>query len=184
MFRGSDTFQFSFLPMHPLLVKNLVWIVLWGRLKALSTVIGVRSRWRSWIRLLVYCNTLLFVSLLWHFYETCHAKTLNFLIMWKKLGVVNSKDPHGKKMIKIIHESSAHTILKVKFLSKNSILPRPKHFHEFFAKFFFCYFFSCNQSCQQLKSPKPQHFHEFFTSKKNRQFSRKIKWIFGQKFDF
>ena len=60
-------FQFSFLPMHPLLVKNLVWIVLWGRLKALSTVIGVRSRWRSWIRLLVYTVILYFSC---RFYDT------------------------------------------------------------------------------------------------------------------
>ena len=30
-----------------------------------------------------------------------------------------------------------HTIRKVKFLSKNSILTKPQHFHEFFAQFFF-----------------------------------------------
>ena len=30
-----------------------------------------------------------------------------------------------------------HTIVKVKFLSKNSILTKPQHFHEFFTKFFF-----------------------------------------------
>ena len=56
-----------------------------------------------------------------------------------------------------------HTIQKVKFLSKKSILTKPQHFHEFFTQFFFWQFFSWNQSCQQLKSPKPQHFHEFFT---------------------
>ena len=30
-----------------------------------------------------------------------------------------------------------HTILKVKFLSKNSILTKKQHFHEFFTQFFF-----------------------------------------------
>ena len=29
-----------------------------------------------------------------------------------------------------------HTILKVKFLSKNSILTKPQHFHELFTQFF------------------------------------------------
>ena len=50
-------------------------------------------------------------------------------------------------------------------MSKNSILTKPQHFHEFFTQFFFFQFFSWNQSCQQLKSPKLQHFHEFFTPK-------------------
>ena len=30
-----------------------------------------------------------------------------------------------------------HTIRKVKFLSKNSILTKPQHFHEFFTQYFF-----------------------------------------------
>ena len=30
-----------------------------------------------------------------------------------------------------------HTILKVKFLSKNSILTKPQHFHEFFTQIVF-----------------------------------------------
>ena len=83
-----------------------------------------------------------------------------------KLGIGNSGSgyyqvcfwPSPKKNI-------FHTIRKVKFLSKNSILTKPKHFHEFFTQFFW-QFFSWSQSCQQLKSPKPQHFHEFFTQKK------------------
>ena len=73
-----------------------------------------------------------------------------------------------------------HTILIVKFLSKNSILTKPQQFYEFFTQFFFWQFFSWNQSCQQLKSPKPQHFHEFFTQK-NWQFSREIKVEFLDK---
>ena len=33
--------------------------------------------------------------------------------------------------------SALHTIRKVKFLSKNSILTKPQKFHEFFTQFFF-----------------------------------------------
>ena len=65
-------------------------------------------------------------------------------------------------------------------MSKNSILTKPQHFHEFFTQFFFWQFFSWHQNCQQLKSPKPQHFHEFFYQK-NRQFSREIKVEFLDK---
>ena len=103
-----------------------------------------------------------------------------------------------------------HTIRKVKFLPKNSILTKLQHFHEFFIEIFLTIFlvksklstakksktttfsrvfhpqknrqfFSWNQSCQQLKSTKPQHFHEFFTPKKSTIFSRYQSWIFGQK---
>ena len=70
-----------------------------------------------------------------------------------------------------------HTIRKVKFLSKNSIMTKTQHFHEFFIKKFFWQFFSWNQSCQQLKSPKPQHFHEFFTQNFFDNFSREIKVV-------
>ena len=67
-----------------------------------------------------------------------------------------------------------HTIRKVKFLSKNSILTKPQHFHEFFTQIFCWQFFLWNQSCQQLTSPKPQHFHP-------KIFSGKQSWIFEQK---
>ena len=33
-----------------------------------------------------------------------------------------------------LHFLKAHTIRKVKFLSKNSILTKPQHFHEFFTQ--------------------------------------------------
>ena len=75
----------------------------------------------------------------------------------------------------------SHTILKVKFLSKNSILNKPQHFREFFTQIFFWQFFSWNQSCQQLKSPKPQHFHEFSPKANLQFFSGNQSWIFGQK---
>ena len=72
-----------------------------------------------------------------------------------------------------------HTVRKVNFLSKNSILTKPQHFLEF-SKFFW-QFFSWNQSCQQLKSPKPQHFYEFFTPKKSTIFLGKSKLNFWTK---
>ena len=110
-------FQFSFLPMHPSCQKSSV----------NCSLRSFEGRWlacvpdedRFWFR---YCNTLLFVSLLWHFYETCHAKTLNFLIMWKKL--VNSKDLHGKKTIKIIHSVAA-----LMFAKRQQQLSNRSNFH-------------------------------------------------------
>ena len=73
-----------------------------------------------------------------------------------------------------------HTIRKVKFLSKNSILTNPNIFKSIYPKFF-GQFFSWNHSRQQLISPKPQHFREFFTPKKSTIFSGNQSWIFGQK---
>ena len=48
-------------------------------------------------------------------------------------------------IFELIEMSYAHTIRKVKFLSKNSILTKPQHFHEFFTHFFLT-IFSGNQS--------------------------------------
>ena len=39
------------------------------------------------------------------------------------------------KAVKLFSE--LHTILKVEFLSKDSILTKPQHFHEFFTQIFF-----------------------------------------------
>ena len=39
-----------------------------------------------------------------------------------------------------LKKKNLHTIRKVKFLSKNSILTKPQHFHEFFTQFFLQYF--------------------------------------------
>ena len=76
-----------------------------------------------------------------------------------------------------------HTIRKVKFLSKNSILTKTPTFSRVFHPNFFWQFFSWNQSCQQLKSPKPQHFHEFFTPQKIDNFLGKSKLNFWTKND-
>ena len=64
-----------------------------------------------------------------------------------------------------------HTIRKVKFLSKNSILTKPQHFHKFLVK-------------SKLSTDKKVKNHNIFTSfspPKNRLFSRKIKVEFLDK---
>ena len=70
-----------------------------------------------------------------------------------------------------------HTIIKVKFLSKNSILTKTPTFSRVFHPNCFWQFFSWNKSCQQLRSQKPQHFHEFFTQIFFDNFSREIKVV-------
>merc|ERR1711860_188877 len=54
----------------------------------------------------------------------------------------------------------SHTIRKVKFLSKNSILIKPKHFHEFFTQIFFDNF---SREIKVVNSLKVQN-HNIFTS--------------------
>ena len=79
-----------------------------------------------------------------------------------------------------------HTILKVNFLSKNSILTNPNIFTSFSPNFFFLQFFSLTQRCQKLKSPKPKHFHEFFSPQKIDNFLGKSKlnfWTKNQDFE-
>ena len=55
---------------------------------------------------------------------------------------------------------SSHTIRKVKFLSKNSILTNPQHFHEFFTQIFFDNF---SREIKVVNSSKVQN-HNTFTS--------------------
>ena len=77
---------------------------------------------------------------------------------------------------------SAHTIRKVKFLTKYSIWQSPT-FIRVFHQIIFWQFFSWNQSCQQLKSPKPMHFHEFLLKTIRQFFSGNQRWLFGQKIE-
>ena len=70
-----------------------------------------------------------------------------------------------------------HTIRKVKFLSKNSILTKPQHFHEFFTQFFLTIFLvkSKLSTTKKCKSPTfSQVFHQFFFFD---NFSREIKVV-------
>ena len=60
-----------------------------------------------------------------------------------------------------------HTIRKVKFLSKNSILQNPNIFTSFSHKFFLTIFLVKSKLSTAKKS---KTFHEFFTPKKTRQF--------------
>ena len=52
--------------------------------------------------------------------------------------IFSRSETHGsvEKCI-FLCEHRIHTIRKVNFLSKNSILTKPQHFHEFFTQFFF-----------------------------------------------
>ena len=72
-----------------------------------------------------------------------------------------------------------HTIRKVKFLSKNSVLTKPLHFHEFFTQIFFDNF---SREIKVVDSWNVQ-YHNIFTSfhPKKRQFSQEIKVEFLDK---
>ena len=72
-----------------------------------------------------------------------------------------------------------HTIRKVKFLSKNSILTKPQHFHEFFTKFFLTIFL-VKSKLSTAKKSKTTTFSRVF-HQKNRQFFREIKVEFSDK---
>ena len=45
--------------------------------------------------------------------------------------------PPNQDYVPLKNPTGEHTIRKVKFLSKNSILTKPQHFHEFFNQIFF-----------------------------------------------
>ena len=92
--------------------------------------------------------------------------------------ILLSKNYH-EKFVKIAwcKNIQIHTIRKVKFLSKNSIMTKNPTFSRVFHPNFFWQFFLWNQSCQLLKSSKPKHFHEFFTQIFFDNFSREIKVV-------
>ena len=72
-----------------------------------------------------------------------------------------------------------HTILKVQFLSKNSILTKPQHFHEFFIQTFLTIFL-VKSKLSTAKKSKTTTFSRVFHPK-NRQFSWEIKVEFLDK---
>ena len=73
-----------------------------------------------------------------------------------------------------------HTIRKVKFLSKNSILTEPQHFHEFFIQIFLA-IFVVKSKLSTAKKSKTTTFSRVFHPKKINNFSGNQSWIFGQK---
>ena len=77
-------------------------------------------------------------------------------------------------------EYVVHTIRKVKFLSKKSILTKPQHFHEFSPKFFLTIFL-VKSKLSTAKKPKTTTFSRVFHPKKSTIFSGNQSWIFGQK---
>ena len=72
------------------------------------------------------------------------------------------------------------TIIKVKFLSKNSILTKPQHFHEFFAQIFLTIFL-VKSKLSTAKKSQTTTFSRSFHPEKSTIFSRNQSWIWGQK---
>ena len=72
--------------------------------------------------------------------------------------------------------SAIHTIRKVNFLSKNSILTNPQHFHEFFIPIYLV-----KLKLSTVKKSKTTTFSRVFHPPKSAIFSGNQSWIFGQK---
>ena len=92
---------------------------------------------------------------------------------------------HGKKQQqKLDSENSnknspeAHTVRKVK-LSKNSILRKPQHFHEFFTQIFLTIFL-VKSKLSTAKESKTTTFSRVFHPKKSTIFPGNQSWIFWQ----
>ena len=94
---------------------------------------------------------------------------------WRKVLFVSLSNLHISHWLKI------HTIRKVKFLSKNSILTKPQHFHEFFTQIFFVAIFLVKSKLSTAKKSKTTTFSRVFHPKKSTLFSGNQSWIFGQK---
>ena len=73
-----------------------------------------------------------------------------------------------------------HTIRKVKFLSKNSILTKTQHFYEFFTHIFWTIFL-VKSKLSRAKKSETTTFPRVFHPQKNPQFSREIKVDFLDK---
>ena len=80
----------------------------------------------------------------------------------------------------MINNTLYHTIRKVKFLSKNSILTKPQHFHKFFTQIFLTIFL-VKSKLSTAKNPKTPTFSRVFHSKKIDNFLRKSKLNFWTK---
>ena len=74
-----------------------------------------------------------------------------------------------------------HTIQKVKFLSKNSILTKPQHVHEFFTQIFLTIFL-VKSKLSTAKKYKTTTFLRVFHPKKNRKFKLNF-WTKNEDFE-
>ena len=74
----------------------------------------------------------------------------------------------------------SHTIRKVKFLSRNSILTKPQHFHEFFTQIFLAIFL-VKSKLSTAKKPKTTTFSRVFHPNKIDNFLGKSKLNFWTK---
>ena len=77
-------------------------------------------------------------------------------------------------------QTNGHTMIKVKFLSKNSILTKPQHFHEFFTQIFFDKFLVKSKLLTAKKS-KTATFLRVFTQNNSTIFLGKSKLNFWTK---
>ncbi len=74
----------------------------------------------------------------------------------------------------------SHTVRNLHFLSKNSILTKPRHFHEFFTQIFLAIFL-VKSKLSTAKKSKTATFSRVFLSQKIDNFSREIKVEFLDK---
>ena len=93
--------------------------------------------------------------------------------------IVSSDRISGSSRFYAVTLLHTHTILKVKFLSKNSILTKTQHFHEFFTQIFFDNF--SREIKVTAKKPKATTFSRVFHPKKIDNFLGKSKLIFWTK---
>ena len=100
------------------------------------------------------------------FFRLCFAN--NLVTSYNLILIVDFRD----------HE---HIIRKVKFLSENSILTKPQHFHEFFTQIFFLTIFLVKSKLSTAKKPKTTTFSRVFHPKKFDNFLRKSKLNFWTK---
>ena len=106
-----------------------------------------------------------------------HCKIIFFIT---RLRLRYAQNPTKKRAKKQRKSSILHTIRKVKFLSKNSILTQPQHFHEFFIQIFLKIFL-VKWKLSIAKKSKTTTFSRVFHPPENGQFSRERKLEFLDK---
>ena len=99
--------------------------------------------------------------------ETSSLDTHWFTTILASKGNINNHWERSDSELK----TQVHTILKVKVLSKNSILTKPQHFHKFFPQIFLTIFL-VKSKLSTAKMSKTTTFSRAFHPKKSTIFSR------------
>ena len=99
-----------------------------------------------------------------------------------KLPIVFENPSKNVSFLKQMYLASfaSHTIRKVKFMSKNSILTKPRHFHEFFTQIFLTIFL-VKSKLSTAKKSKTTTFSRVFTQNNSTIFLGKSKLNFWTK---